>query len=196
MNTMNARIKLSRTGIAMAAAVIAMTSCNKQEQIVQPAPPENEFLTTVILTCVSADGSDTEIATWRDLTPDDTIPPDTSEAVLNLKTNTVYHLQIGLLDETQTPPGDVGAEILDRGNYHLFCFYTTGTLSDNLTITRTDQDTNDPPLPIGLQDDLSTMDVSNGYLEVVLRHQPNEKDGSCDPGSTDLDVFFRINIID
>lgn len=181
---------------AATVALLSISSCKKDEKTVTPAPPGNEFLTTTILTCINTNAPyDTTIATWRDLTPDDTIPPDTSNAILNLKKNSVYKVQIGLLDETTNPAGDIGAEILERGNYHLFCFNTSSSLGSNLTITRTDLDTNNPPLPIGLQDNFTTVNVSNGTLEVALRHQPNVKTGTCDPGSTDLDVNFQVNII-
>jgi hypothetical protein len=107
----------------------------------------------------------------------------------------VYRVQIGLLDETKNPSGDIGADVLARGNYHLFCFNTSSSLGSNLTVTRTDLDTNNPPLAIGLKDNFTTVNLSNGSLEVILRHQPNAKNGSCDPGSTDLDVNFQIHIV-
>ena len=64
----------------------------------------------------------------------------------------------------------------------------------NLTVTRTDEDTNKPPLQIGLQDNYVTGTAGTGTLRVVLRHQPNAKDGTYDPGSTDLDVTYAITI--
>ena len=64
----------------------------------------------------------------------------------------------------------------------------------NLTVTRTDLDTNNPPLQIGLQDKYVTGAASSGILRVVLRHQPNAKNGTFDPGSTDLDVTYAVTI--
>ena len=64
----------------------------------------------------------------------------------------------------------------------------------NLAVTRTDQDSNNPPLPIGLSDNFVTGATSNGILRVVLRHQPNAKNGTYDPGSTDLDVTYAVFI--
>lgn len=190
-------IKLSALALtATAAAVLTIASCKKEEKTVTPAPPGNEFLTTAILTCINtAAPFDTTIGTWRDLTPDDTNPPDTSQAILNLKKNATYKVQIGLLDETKNPAGDIGADVLARANYHLFCFNPSASVSPNITIVRTDLDTNNPPLQIGLKDNFITTNVSTGVLEVVLHHQPNVKNGSCDPGSVDLDVNFRLNII-
>ena len=64
----------------------------------------------------------------------------------------------------------------------------------NLSVTRTDLDSNNPPLQIGLSDKFVTGAASNGILRVVLRHQPNAKNGTYDPGSTDLDVTYAVNI--
>ncbi len=64
----------------------------------------------------------------------------------------------------------------------------------NLVVSRTDQDNNTPPLQIGLQDNFVTGAASTGTLRVVLRHQPNAKNGTYDPGSTDLDVTYAVTI--
>lgn len=64
----------------------------------------------------------------------------------------------------------------------------------NLSITRTDMDGNNPPLPIGLSDNFVTGMASTGILRTVLRHQPNAKNGTYEPGSTDLDVTYAVSI--
>jgi hypothetical protein len=64
----------------------------------------------------------------------------------------------------------------------------------NLAVSRTDLDNNTPALQIGLQDNFYTGAASNGILRVVLRHQPNAKNGTFDPGSTDLDVTYAVTI--
>jgi hypothetical protein len=30
-------------------------------------------------------------------------------------------------------------------------------------------------------------------LRIALKHQPKSKDGTCDPGETDVDVTFPLN---
>jgi hypothetical protein len=64
----------------------------------------------------------------------------------------------------------------------------------NLVVSRTDMDANTPPLQIGLQDNFVTGAASSGTLRVVLRHQPNAKNGTYDPGSTDFDVTYAVTI--
>jgi hypothetical protein len=204
------------------ATVILFTGgCNKKESTVTPAPPSNEFLTTVELSLHNtADPTDTLLAIWRQLDPTGSAPPDTSKAILNLKANSTYSAQVIILDETQSPAAVVSDEIKVRENYHLLFFQPTpisasnliisntstdipasdGTVTSatgpylNLTVSRTDLDANSPPLQIGLTDDFVTGAASNGWLRVVLRHQPNVKNGTYDPGSTDFDVNYKVNI--
>ena len=64
----------------------------------------------------------------------------------------------------------------------------------NLTVNRTDMDDNTPPMQIGLQDQVVTGAASTGTLRIVLRHQPNAKNGTYPPGSTDLDFTLAVTI--
>jgi len=169
------------------------TSCKKEEQAVAPPEPGNEFLTTVELVATNAnDPADVQTGKWVKLNPDDTSAPDISQAFLNLKKNAVYHVAVSFLDETQTPAEDVTEEIRERQNYHLVCFDIAPGL--DLTVHRTDHDTNTPALEVGLEADFTTGDAGSGDLEVTLHHQPNVKNGDCAPGSIDADVNFTINI--
>lgn len=171
---------------------LAFYGCSKDEKTVAPPVPGNEFLTTVRLIATNAnDPSDVQVASITDTTiiahPADSINTPT----LNLKANSTYHVQVLFLDETTNPAGNVTEDIYDRRNYHLLCFDVTGA---PLNVTRTDLDTNNPPLPIGLQDDFRTGAASDGTLNVQLRHQPNAKNGDCAPGSSDADVTYNIHI--
>lgn len=71
---------------------------------------------------------------------------------------------------------------------------TSAATALNLTVSRTDLDNNNPPLQIGLQDKFVTGSASSGILRVVLRHQPNAKNGTYDPGSTDFDVTYAVTV--
>lgn len=166
--------------------------CKKDEEAVAPPVPGNEFLTTVELVAVNtADPTDSMVASWTDTTLVPHPAADINTPVLNLKANASYRVSVLFLDETQSPAGDVTAEIKERQNYHLICFTP---LNANVTVKRTDLDTNVPALEVGLQDLFTTGAASTGQLNVQLRHQPNAKNGSCDPGSTDADVTYTVNI--
>jgi hypothetical protein len=216
--TMPGRQRLVGAGLCL---LVLLAGCNKKESTVTPAPPSNEFLTTVELKLTNtADATDTQTAIWRQLDPTGAALPDTSLAVMNLKANATYSAQVILLDETQKPAVVVSDEILQRANYHLFFFQPTpiaasslvigtgstdipasdGTVVSasgpylNLVVSRTDHDTNNPPLPVGLTDNFVAGAASTGWLRVVLRHQPNVKNGTYDPGSSDLDVNYQVTI--
>jgi len=173
--------------------VIFWSACNKQEKAVAPPVPGNEFITTLKLVATNvADSTDMVSCAWTKLNPNDTSAPDTSLAHMKLRANAVYNVKVMVLDETKTPPLDITPEIQDRENYHLVCFTIAPGL--NLSVQRTDHDTNTPQHEVGLADKFAAGSPSSGNLEVVLHHQPNVKNGDCNRGSIDIDVNFTIYI--
>ena len=173
---------------AIVIALITTGSCNKKEQ--SPViNVSNEVITTLKIKAVNvADPTDTPSAKCVQLDRSGATPPDTSNFTLNLRKNASYKVQLRILD-TLT---DITDEILARQNYHLYCFYPASGL--NLMVTLTDHDTNTPQLPIGLQDNFATGATSSGALEINMRHQPNVKDGTCAPGTSDLDAFYYVKV--
>lgn len=183
-------LKVAALSVALTAL---LNACNKDEKNVDAPPPDNEVITTVQLKAVNvADSTDTMTAKWVKMDPADTSAPDVSHAVLNLKKNTVYNVEVSFLDESQSPADDITAEVRDRGNYHLVCL--TPATGLNLMIAATDQDTHTPALPIGLSNTFTTGAVSSGSLQVQLHHQPTLKTGDCSLGSIDADVSFTVNV--
>jgi hypothetical protein len=152
------------------------------------------------------------------------LPVDTSKAHIFIKVNTTYSAQLLILDKTQIPVFNATNEIKERANYHLFFYQplpitsafvipynagdtlplpiptnsvTTAPVASNplnLTVNITDHDTNPQAYPVGLQSNFVTGAASNGWLRLVLRHQPNVKNGTYAPGDTDLDVGFTVKI--
>ncbi|HEY9045131.1 MAG TPA: hypothetical protein VIN08_04515 [Ohtaekwangia sp.] len=151
------------------------------------------------------------------------LPVDVSKANLTLKANATYTASLVLLDKTQTPVFNVSDEIKERSNYHLFFYQPLPTSSAlvipnnypadpndiypepiptpipagndlNLTVTITDHDSNPEQYPVGLESKFVTGATGSGWLRIVLRHQPNVKNGTFAPGSTDLDVGFNVSI--
>jgi hypothetical protein len=152
------------------------------------------------------------------------LPEDTSKAHIVIKANTTYTAELLILDKTQNPVFNVSNEIKDRANYHLFFYqplpttsafvipYTTGDVLPllipdssvttapvtsnplNLAVSITDHDSNPQAYPLGLQSNFVTGAASNGWLRLLLRHQPDGKDGTYANGSTDLDVGFTVEI--
>jgi hypothetical protein len=193
------------------------SGCSKEESAVAPTIA-NESLTTVTLQLTNqADATDKPTCTYEFHFDNNGNVTSSDSTALTLKANAKYNAVVQLYDKLQTPVFDVSAEIKERQNYHLFFFqptpisaaslvtgitspYIPGTPTAsagpylNLSVARTDVDTNSPALQIGLTDLFTTGAASTGNLEVVLRHQPNAKNGTYAPGSTDLDVNFKVII--
>lgn len=170
---------------------LVVTACKKDDDLV-PVPPavenESEVITTMTLTFVDAAGvQPTVSATFRDPDGDGGNGPDVFDTI-RLASNTTYNTSILLLNETTAPADTISNEVLEEGAEHLFCFTSAGA---NVTIQRTDTD---GTYEIGLQSDWTTAAASNGTVQVILKHQPGVKDGTCTPGERDIDVSFVTEI--
>jgi hypothetical protein len=196
-----------------------LLSCKRPEKTVAPII-SNEELTTIQLKLTNTvNAVDTLTAQWQQLLDanGNPLPVDTSKAVLTLTANATYTCSLLIYDKSQNPVVNVTTEIYYRRNYHLFFYQPTpittqnliisNTSTDipgtptstsgsylNLTVIRTDYDTNNPPLQVGLSTNFVTGAASSGRLRVVLRHQPDAKNGTYAPGSSDLDINFSVII--
>ncbi len=173
--------------------LLLSTACKKEKQPAVTEEEDNELLTTCKLTITRTDSmQDVQTAVWKKLNPNDASLPDTSLAHFSLKSNRKYQVEIAILDETKSPAESINAVIIERSDEHLFCFTPSSGL--NLSVKRLDYDTRTPQLELGLKNEFSAGTVSQGFLQIQLRHQPNVKNGDCGPGSTDMDVSFRVTI--
>jgi hypothetical protein len=167
--------------------VVALTvfqACNNDD----PEPEnEEELITTVTVTLEPVGGGTTVTLRFQDLDGDGGNPPTITGGTL--QASTTYNAEIELLNETETPPEDITEEIEEEDDEHLFCF--TPAVGD-LTITITDSD---GTYPVGLESDWVTgATTGDGTVQIVLKHQPGVKDGTCGPGDTDIDVTFPVEI--
>ena len=178
----------------LAALVVSTTwtGCIKDKDPVSvPQPPDNEpeVITTLALTFVdSANTSDVRYATFRDPDGDGGAGPDIFDTI-KLASGKTWLTSILILNETVSPADTISNEVLEEADEHLFCFSPTGT---SATVTITDLDDNS--LPVGLQSKWKTASAGTGTMEIRLKHQPGVKDGTCEPGETDIDVIFRVQI--
>lgn len=168
--------------------------CKKEEE--NPTPTDdNEAITTATLTLTS---QTTPVQTLTATVENLNSSADFSRASLTLLANTTYTGSISLLDKTKSPTLDVSAEVKEEANEHLFVYTFTPTNGSpaSLSVTATDKDTNPAPgpYPIGLATQVRTGAAGSGKLKVVLRHQPDVKNGTATPGTTDLDTDFSIII--
>ena len=172
-------------------ATIIIASCKKDKnEVPTPEPPANEeeVITTIrLLFTDSAGVAPSVTAEYRD--PDgDGGNPAVQFDTIHLNANTTYYAEVLLLNETTSPADTISHEVEEEANDHLFIYTPTGI---NTTISIEDYDTNTPPLPLGLQTKWKTTIPSSGEVQIVLKHQPEVKDGTAAPGETDIDVTFQ-----
>ncbi|QJX47057.1 hypothetical protein HMJ29_08960 [Hymenobacter taeanensis] len=179
---------LRPTFLALLASATVFSACKKDNE--DPTPDDdNEQITTVTYTLTPQGGGTPLTIQYRDADGDGGQPGVITPATLVLAPNTTYTGSLTLLDETKTPAENTTAEILEKGDEHLFVFTPSNV---NLTITATDKDKNNLPIGLATQAVTGTANATGttGSLKVVLRHQPGAKNGTATPGSTDVEVNF------
>lgn len=180
--------KTSIFTISMFAFTIFYSSCRKTT-VTPPNPNDEELITTMQINFTDSAGMQMPVsAIYRDIDGDGGNAPIQWDSI-KLKANTTYFATILLLDETKTPIDTISNEVIDEAQDHLFCFTPNGI---HTNVIRTDKDQNN--LEIGLQTKWITNAQSTGSVQIVLRHQPNIKNGSCALGASDLDITFATFI--
>ncbi len=179
--------------ILVAAAIFGITlliSCDKDE--VKPVN-EEEVITTVTTTLTN--GSNVITLTSRDLDGEGPNKPVVTVSG-KLMTSTVYVGRVSILNETETPAGNIGDEVKEEGDEHQLFFQAPSTLG---TFAYTDLDKNGKP--IGLEFTLTTKTASTGTLVVTLKHEPNKSasgvasgDITNAGGATDFAVEYPLVI--
>lgn len=172
--------------------VILWMGCKKDEDPVPTPPPpinEEEVITTLKLTFTdSSDNTNIKYATFRDSDGDGSQAPDTRDTI-KLEQNKTWFVSLTLLNELASPADTISNEVQEEAEDHLFCYSPAG---NSATVIVTDKDTNN--LPLGLQSKWKTTNAGSGTMQVILKHQPGIKDGTCAPGETDIDITFQTKI--
>lgn len=183
-----------KPGIAIVLGMLAISGCKKDEDLVETPPPvqnEGEVITTMrVIATDSATNTVAGTFTFRDPDGDGGAGPDIFDTI-RLAANKTYLVQLVLLNETVTPADSISNEVLEEANDHMFFFHYSGA---TIVQSYLDQDTNTPPLGLGLQTKWRTGAASTGTSQVILKHQPGVKDGTETPGETDIDVTFQTII--
>ena len=200
---------------AIAAATLsAGFSCRKKQP--PPPPEEPELITTVRLVFTDSVTGASKQYSFVDPDGDGGATPfygpdraTQTDSVIVLKAQTVYLAQLVLLDETKTPAVDISEEVRRLGAEHMVFYnhgantvvsgsqpYTVKLAGSGVEIRYADLDGSSPPLPVGLQTRWRTGDTSSvrQSIAVTLRHQPDGKNGTYDPGETDVSVSFRLDV--
>ena len=145
-------------------------------QACDPETPDNEEeeIDTVTLTFTNG-----PTVVWQ---LDDTVNP-----TITLDANTTYTVAITFTNEEEGE--DVTEEILAEDDEHIVCYEPMD--GADVAVTRTDSD---GTYEVGLATTWETGAASTGSIDVLLRHQPGVKDGTCTPGDSDVEVTFELEI--
>lgn len=150
-----------------------------------PVPTNDEELITTVKLALKDSASGQYLNYYfRDLDGEGGKPPGQWDT-LALGTGRTYDCTVFFLNESN--PSNVihvSAEIKAEQADHIVCYNERQTLS---TFTRTDSD---GVYPLGLESKWKTGTTADGDLTIILKHQPGIKDGSCNPGETDVEVKF------
>ena len=188
---MKNKLFISAMIFSMAAAI---SGCKKDDDLVDVPPPivnEPEVITSMFLMLTdSATNTPFDTIAFRDLDGDGSNAPVQWDT-LRLNANTTYLMNVLLLNEIPNPADTISNEVAEEANDHQFFYNIAGV---SLTHTYLDQDTNTPPLPIGLANKIRTGAAGTGTFQVVLKHQPGTKDGQQTTGDSDVDVTFQTII--
>ncbi len=156
------------------------TSCDPDE----PEPGSEETITSVTITLTDTLTNQVITASFKDPDGDGGAAP-TQEDTIRIDPNSAYRATLQFLNESTSPAEDITPEITSEAAEHLVCF----SAGSSLTIAYDDLDANN--LGIGLETLWSTGDAGDGNVRITLKHQPGGiKDGTCDPGETDVEVDF------
>lgn len=167
-------------------SLLAFSSCKPKEPV---DPNEEEVITKVQLTFTdSSNATNTFMATYSDPDGDGGGAPVQFDSI-RLDSGRVYNVSIGLYDESDPQNVEnITTEVLEESDQHLFCYTASGVA---VSVLKTDSD---GTFPIGQTTRWTAGAPSVGAMRVELRHQPDGKDGTCNPGSTDVQLDFSLSI--
>ncbi len=189
---MNTRTTNERIALGALTAILVLGGCRKDEGSTDQPPVvnEEEVITTVRLHMENA--TQHVHLEWTDLDGDGGAAPVITADTLSV--DSVYEVEVELLNESVSPAVDVSAEVADEGVDHQFFFQVSGT---GTTFAYADADANGNP--IGLAAVCTAGPSGTGTLTLTLRHQPDKyatgvSDGDITNagGETDVEVTFPL----
>ena len=179
-------------------ATATITACKKDDDdpVTPTTPPvnEEELITTLRLHFHSAGGAEHKMFVFTDLDGDGGNAPVIMADTLSH--DSIYHMEIEVLNESESPAENITEEIEEESDVHQFFFQVSGA---NATVIYDDMDAN--MLPIGLKSMWTIGAASNGTVIVTLRHEPDKTatgvssgDITNAGGETDIEVTFPLVI--
>lgn len=149
---------------------------------------EGEVITTVQLLC-SDSASGNALGDFRFEDPDGPGGNNPTRLdTIRLDSGRVTLVSLRFFDASTGTVKDISAEVRNEADEHLVCFGPAGIqLAINITDT-------DGMYPLGLESRWKPGAAGSGSITVTLKHQYDVKNGTCDPGDTDVEVTFPVII--
>lgn len=174
-------------------AVVALflVSCSSDDDTALQPINEEEVITTMTVTLTPNGGGTAITLQTRDLDGDGPNAPDITVSG-NLAANVSYNASISLLNETESPAGNITEEVEDESLEHQFFYTANGGLDVTTTYGNFDSNNN----PLGTEFTLAAGAISSGSLTFTLRHEPTKPNtGLSDAGGeTDITATFNLAI--
>jgi len=154
-----------------------------------PAPTnEEELITTLKIELTDTFSHEVFNYFFRDPDGEGAIAPIQWDSII-LNSNRTFIAKVKFLNESNpNAVVNITDEIKKEQENHLVCYEISNA---DLLITRTDSA---GLFLLGLSSKWKSGLKSKGDLTVRLKHQPGIKDGTCNPGSTDVEVKFPLII--
>lgn len=167
---------------------LTFTACSDDDDI-EPVNEEEVITTMTVRLTPIGGGSDITLQT-RDLDGDGPNAPEV-EVSGNLIAGTTYNGKIVLLNETESPAGNITEEVEEEDDEHQF-FYTVGGALDVTTeYANFDGDGN----PLGTEFTLMAGTASSGTLTFTLRHEPTKPNSGLSDAGGETDITASFNVL-
>jgi hypothetical protein len=168
-------------------SVFIIQSCS--DTTTPPAPTnEEELITTLKIELTDTFSHQVFSYFFRDPDGEGANAPTQWDTII-LDPNRAFTANVKFLNESNpNAVVNITDEIKKEQENHIVCYEVSNA---NLTVTRTDSA---GVFLLGLSSKWESGLKSNGDLTVTLKHQPGIKDGSCNPGATDVEVKFPVKV--
>lgn len=112
---------------------------------------------------------------------------------ITLAANTTYTGTIQVTDEINGE--NITEEVEEEADEHQFWYTPSASISDRVTVTINDQDSNGLPLGLAFTVTVSDGGAASGEMQVVLSHyDEGPKDGVTLSDESDVDIAFPVEI--
>ena len=112
---------------------------------------------------------------------------------ITLMANTTYTGAITVTDEINGE--DITEEVEEEAEEHQFWYTPSENISDRVTVTINDTDSNGLPLGLDFTVAVSDGGAISGTMQVVLSHyDEGPKDGVTQSDESDVDITFNVDI--